>query len=77
MFNKFGYFKEYYINNKFIGMCNCEKDRDVLGFFGTKIEITEIDIILSNKKLIKKGTNVKTVLQQLCGVKIRKDEHLQ
>lgn len=71
MFNTFGYFKEYYINNKFIGLCDCNRDRDILGFFGEKNEVIDHDIVLSNKKIIKKGTKVKTVLHQLCGVKNR------
>jgi hypothetical protein len=67
MFRKFGYFKEYYIGNKLIGFLICEKDRDVYGFFGRKIEKIDIDIILSNNKKIKKNQIVITMLFELCG----------
>ena len=67
MFNTFGFFKEYYINNKFIGTIKCEKDRDVLGFFGKKYEILTQDIKLSNNRIIKKGTKVETMLFNFCG----------
>lgn len=67
MFNEIGYFKEYYINNKFIGFINCEKDRDIIGYNGRKDEIIENDIILFNKKKIKKGTQVRTIIYPLCG----------
>jgi hypothetical protein len=70
MFKKLGYFKEYYINNKLIGTLICDKDRDVYGFFGMKIEIIEFDLILSNKKIIKKGKQVNTFLFELCGQKL-------
>ena len=67
MFNTFGFFKEYYINNKFIGSIKCEKDRDAFGFFGKKYEILTQDIKLSNNRIIKKGTNVETMLFNFCG----------
>ena len=66
MFETFGYFKEYYINNKFIGSLNCEKDRETYGFFGKKTEMIELDLILSNGRKIKKGEQVNTFLFQFC-----------
>jgi hypothetical protein len=66
MFETFGYFKEYYIENKFIGLLNCEKDRETYGFFGKKIETIESDITLSNGRRIKKGEQVTTFLFELC-----------
>ena len=61
------YFKEYFIDSKFIGYKNfVEKDRDFLGFKGEKKEILENDIILENKRKIKCGTLVKTYLQLVC-----------
>ena len=57
MFKRFGYFKEYYIWNKLIGFLICQKDRDVYGFFGRKIEKIDNDIILSNNKKIKHSAN--------------------
>ena len=67
MFNTFGFFKEYYINNKFIGTIKCEKDRDLLGFFGKKYEILTQDIKLSNNRTIKKGLKAETMLFNFCG----------
>lgn len=70
MFEDLGYYKEYFINNKFIGTIPTEKDRDIIGFNGATYEVIEQDIILSNNKKIKKGTAVKTFLYPLCGKQI-------
>jgi len=67
MFNTFGFFKEYYINNKFIGTIKCEKDRDIFGFFGKKYELLNNDLKLSNNRIIKKGIKVETMLFNFCG----------
>lgn len=69
MFKKFGYFKEYYIGARFIGLMPCDKDRETLGFFGQKDEVLDNEIILSNKRKIKKGTKVQTMLFEFCGQK--------
>jgi hypothetical protein len=66
MFKTFGYFKEYYINNKYIGSLDCEKDRDIYGFFGKKIETIESNLTLSNNRKIKQGEQVTTFLFELC-----------
>lgn len=50
-----GYFEEYYINNKFIGNKNCDKKDRVIGFNGKKNFISDFNIVLDNKKIIKKG----------------------
>jgi hypothetical protein len=70
MFEHLGYYKEYFINNKFIGTLPTEKDRDVIGFNGAVYEVIEQDILLSNNKKIKKGTSVKTFIYPLCGKQI-------
>lgn len=63
-----GYFKDYYVDGKFIGNERCEKDRDVFGYEGRKKEILQEDKILGkSKKKIKKGTLVITELQIICG----------
>ena len=68
MFSEYGYFKEYYIGTKYIGtLNNVAKDRDIMGFHGTKEEITMKEIVLSNKKKIKINTKVTTQLQILNG----------
>lgn len=70
MFQQFGFFKEYYINDKFIGFIKSEQDREKIGFNGRKNEIINNDLILENKKKIKAGTNVVTILYPLCGQKM-------
>lgn len=67
MFKTFGFFKEYYIDNKFIGTAPCDKDRDKFGFFGKKEEILTEDLILTNKRKINKGSKVQTMLFEFCG----------
>jgi hypothetical protein len=69
MFTEFGYFKEYYIGNKFIGVVDCKKDREKFGHFGSKKEVLEEDIETSNKRKIKKGTAVMTMIFPYCGIK--------
>jgi len=67
MFENLGYFKEYYIDKKFIGTVICEKDRDLIGYEGRKKEITTEVIEFKNKKKIKAGIEVITILYPLCG----------
>lgn len=66
-----GYFKDFYIDNKYVGSINhVEKDREVYGYNGRKSELLNKDIILTNKKVLKSGTKVVSELQILCGKKI-------
>jgi hypothetical protein len=66
-FEQIGYFKEYYQNGKFIGcITNIEKDREQIGYYGKKSETLEIDLIV-NKKKLKKGSIVETMIYPLCG----------
>jgi len=67
MFKHLGYFKEYYINNKFIGTINCEMDREIIGYHGRKNEVLLDKIKLDNGKSIKKNIQVLTILYPLCG----------
>jgi hypothetical protein len=73
MFEKIGYFKEYYINNRFIGTVTpCEKDRDEVGYYSRKDEVLTDTVILDNKKRIKKGTlGVHTLIYPLFGKLIK------
>lgn len=66
-FEHIGYFREYWVEGKYIGSINCEKDREHIGYEGRKIETLTEDLILSNKRKIKAGTEVKTLLYPLCG----------
>jgi hypothetical protein len=70
MFELIGYFKEYYINDKFAGKVNAEKDREEIGYFGRRSEVLINDVILDNKKKLKAGTQVVTVLYPLNGKRI-------
>lgn len=67
MFKELGYYKEYYINNKYIGSVKCEKDRETIGYSGKINEATTSNITLDNKKVIKSNTEVTTLLYPLCG----------
>ena len=72
MFEIVGYFKEFYVNKKFIGSIKCEKDRDDYGYKGRIKEILQVDLICDNRKKIKAGTEVYTYLYPLCGKLIDK-----
>jgi hypothetical protein len=69
-FEQLGFYKEYWIDNKFIGCIQCEKDREVFGFNGSKKEVPTEKIILDNKKTIRPFTEVTTYLFPLCGKKL-------
>lgn len=67
MFEDLGYFKEYYIDGKFIGTIKCNKDRDLIGYYGKTQEIINHSIKLENGKTIKANSKVETMLYPLCG----------
>jgi hypothetical protein len=70
-FEQIGYFKEYYQNDKFIGcITNVEKDREKIGYYGKKSETLQSDLIV-NKKKLKKGSIVETMIYPLCGHNIK------
>jgi hypothetical protein len=60
------YFKEFYIGSKYIGQLPCEKDREEIGYYGRQKTILTEDVILKNKKKIKKGTEVNTLIYPIC-----------
>ena len=66
MFEPNGFYREYYIASKFIGKIRCEKDRETIGYEGKRNETLDNDILLDNKKKIKKGTEVMTMLYPFC-----------
>lgn len=66
-FETHGYIKEYWVDDKSIGTIKCEKDRDKFGYYGRKTEVLSQDIVLSNRKKIKKGQEVVTMLFPICG----------
>lgn len=67
MFEDLGFFKEYYIDGKFIGTTPSEKDRETIGYLGRKTETTKEKIECSNGKKIKSGIEVTTYLYPLTG----------
>lgn len=71
MFEHLGYFKEYFVNNKFIGTIACEKDREEIGYAGRRKEILAETIILDKGKKIKANTEVVTAIYPLCGKSIK------
>lgn len=63
--NIIGYFKEFYIQNKFIGCLPITYNNEIIGYEGKKKEVLSQTIILDNKKKIKKGTEVLTMIYPL------------
>lgn len=63
------YYKDYYLNNKFIGSTISHLDRETFGFMGRKKEIFTDSFKLDNGKIIKPSTEYITELQLLCGRK--------
>lgn len=62
-----GYFEEFLINGKFIGTKVCEKQDREIGYYGKIIKVADSDIILDNKKKIKKGQEYSTRYYPLNG----------
>lgn len=63
-----GYLTDFYIRGKFIGSIKQDTpDREIFGYSGRVTENTPIDILLDNGKKIKKGTEVVTECQMICG----------
>lgn len=62
-----GYFEEFIIDGKFIGAKVCEEQERVIGYYGKQIKIATEDIILSNRKKIKKGQEYYTRYYPLNG----------
>lgn len=72
-FEHIGYSVDYFIENKFVGSIKIqEPDREVYGYQGRRTETLQNNITLINKKVLKKGVEVKTELVPLCGKFIRK-----
>ena len=70
-FEQLGYFLEYMIDNKYIGSTILDKpDRQEIGYYGRINDIAKEDIILDNKKRIKKGQSFYTRMYPLCGNKL-------
>lgn len=69
-FEHLGFFREYYIDGKYIGTKRCEKDRQEIGYIGRKWETTTAIVSLDFGRKIKKGVEIQTILYPLCGKKL-------
>jgi hypothetical protein len=67
MFDTIGYFKEYYIDRKFIGTTTCELGDREVGYNGRLGEVVFERLKLDNGKIIKAGTAVTTIVFPLSG----------
>jgi len=63
-----GYFEEFMIEGKFIGTKICEEQPDrKIGYSGKETKTSDTDIVLDNKKKIKKGIEFYTRYYPLNG----------
>lgn len=68
VFEILGYTKDYFVNGKLIGYVVLEKpDREIYGYAGKQKETLDDSITMSNKRIIRKGTEVSTELLPICG----------
>lgn len=67
MFQELGFYKEYYLDGKLIGISNCEKDREDIGYNGRRKELLKQEVILTNKKKAKANMEYLTIIYPLCG----------
>lgn len=68
VFKILGYTKDYIVNNRLIGTIVLDTpDRTIYGYGGKRKEVLTEDVVLKNKKIIKKGTEVTTELLPICG----------
>lgn len=67
LFEIVAYSKDYYVGVVLTGsIIMKEADREVYGYNGKRTEILEEDLVLKNKKVLKKGTQVVTECIPLC-----------
>lgn len=66
-FEHLGFIKEYYIGQKYIGSVQVETGREKVGYEGRETEVLTEPVITDNKKKIKKGTEVMTMIYPMCG----------
>ena len=68
-FEQIGFIKEFYIGRKFIGMVKLnQSDRGTsYGYDGRKNETINEVILMQNKKKIKPGTDVMTIVYPMNG----------
>jgi hypothetical protein len=62
-----GYFEEYFVNQKFVGTKMTEPQDREIGYYGKQVNVANDDIILDNKKRVKKGQEYYTRYYPLNG----------
>jgi hypothetical protein len=72
-FEDLGWFLEYLVGNKLVGTKNIAvRDREEVGYLGTRHEVAADKIILERGKFVKKGAHYRTRMYPLCGKIIKK-----
>lgn len=71
MFEQGKYFKEFFIGNKYMGQLPCTKDREEIGYYGRQYMTLQEDVVLTNRKKLKKGTEINTIIYPVCGKIVR------
>ena len=62
------YAKDFIVRRKLIGTIVIDQpDREMFGYAGKETQILSEDVQLSNGKIIRKGTEVETELNPICG----------
>jgi hypothetical protein len=67
MFKELGHYKEFYIDNKFIGTITTDNDGRTIGWEGRKQETSTEVVVLNNGKKIKPGQVATTIIYPLSG----------
>ena len=71
-FEIFGFYKEIWLNNKFMGTIKCEYDEHrKVGYTGRQDEIFGTNITTDSKKVIKSGVKVQTLYCLYYGKRIK------
>ncbi len=64
----FGFFKEYYLDGKYLGSTRCEYEEGrTLGYYGRTYEVFTETFLTDTNKRVPKGVKVLTALNPLCG----------
>jgi hypothetical protein len=67
-FEHIGWFKEYYLGDKFLGSINInELDREEVGYRGRRTETILEPLSIKKGLILKPGTEVRTIVYPLCG----------
>jgi len=56
MFEQLGFFRDYFVDGKFVGSVKLNDYEGQIGYYSKKTLVVENEIVLDNKRKIKKGT---------------------